>query len=166
MLIPNVTLQNYAQSSKVPPGVLAKIYHHFLSLNLLRMMVFVVSSLLVMPASYAAQETPQEALKIIMNLYKARDFNTLFRERYTELHKAKSEDEVKKIISRYAGKFAGDRLINKVVQIYSEALKSTPKIVKNPYPQVTETDKMAEFPITKNVLRVYLMKNGKWGFHL
>lgn len=57
-------------------------------------------------------------------------------------------------------------MINKVVRIYSEALNSKPRIIINQYPQKTETDQVAEFPLSKGALRVYLMKNGKWGFHM
>lgn len=116
--------------------------------------------------SFASGETPKEALQVIIDLYKSSDFDTLIRKRYAEIHKAKSDGDINKLIARHTKRFSNKKLLGKAIQFYESALRSTPRIITNKNPQITETDKMAEFPLDKNVYKLYLLKTGVWGFHM
>lgn len=115
---------------------------------------------------FANEETPYQAIKEIMNLYKTKDFETLVKDRYAELHKAKSDTEVQKVIQMFSKKFSGDKILNRILAIYEITLAITPEIVENPNPQITETNKMAIFKMEKGEMKLYLLKTGKWGFHI
>ena len=121
---------------------------------------------LVFSVSQARVETPGEALQIIITLYETRDFDTLIQERYAELYKAESQDEVKQLIDRFAKTFEDEDLLQEVIALYTQALSVPPEIQTNPAPQLTETATMAIYNIGETTLKLYLLKTGKWGFHL
>ena len=132
----------------------------------MRVFIFVFFCCLAFPTLVLAEESPIEGVQAIIQLYKDRNFDQLVRDRYTEIHKAESDKDITKLIDKLSRRFASDEALSEVVGIYEKALTTEPRIVSNPYPQPTEQDAMAEFPITPGPLRLYLMKSGKWGFHL
>ena len=118
------------------------------------------------PLSFAGEETPVQGMKAIIELYKTKNFDTLIRERYAEIHKAKSEDDISKLVTRFSERFSNEKKLKQVIQIYEMALQSKPVIKTNENPQITETDKIANFAIGEKSIKLYLLKSGKWGFHL
>lgn len=56
------------------------------SYRMLLMISFLVFSLVSVSICYAKQETPQEGLKVIINLYKARNFDALLRKRDSKVN--------------------------------------------------------------------------------
>ena len=120
----------------------------------------------ILPSSYAEDESPTEGLQAIINLYKSKDFDTLLRERYAEIHKAKTDDEIEKLVKMFSAKFSNEKRLNKTISIYEKILLITPIIATNENPQITESDKIAQFPMEDSSYKLYLLKTGKWGFHL
>ena len=53
--------------------------------------MLILTVLTFSPLLFVGEETPNEGLTAIIKLYETKDFDTLVRERYAELHKAKSE---------------------------------------------------------------------------
>lgn len=118
------------------------------------------------PPALADDETPHEAVRAIIELYRVRDYETLIRERYTERHKAEAAGKMRELTDKFAGRLADEATLQKVISAYSECLEVTPVIIDNPYPQVTETNKVALFELKDGAFRLYLQKTGKWGFHM
>ena len=115
------------------------------------------------------EETPHEAVKRIIALYKARDFETLIRERYTEIHKADNEEKVEKLIDVFRKRFSDDVNNKLAVEAYEKALGLEPEIKDSDIRQKGENGKMAVFSpggFDRGTMRLYQMENGKWGFHL
>jgi hypothetical protein len=116
--------------------------------------------------AFAGEETPHEAVQAIIELYQARDYETLIRERYTERHKAEALGKMRELTDKFAQRLAGEDTLEKVISAYSECLKVDPVITDNPYRQVTETGKVAEFPLEHGSFKLYQQKTGLWGFHM
>ena len=114
-------------------------------------------------------ETAIEGLKEIKALYEAKNFEKLIKERYSEIHKAKDDAEVEKIIGFMKKRFGNEKNLNMVLKIYEGAEKVEPVIMKNPSPNESEDENMAVFKIKFHgkelPFNLYQMKNGKWGFH-
>ena len=128
-------------------------------------------SLLVIIACFSfkllAQEKPAQALDVLITLYEKKDFDTLVRERYTEIHKAKSDTEIKKLIEKYKKRYADADKLKQVVDFYKSAKKVKAIIGKAEIPQKTETGRVARFTLKSGpTLTLYEMKSGTWGFHL
>ena len=70
-------------------------------------------SLLTLVAAFA--ETPQEGLAKITEYYKTSNFKQLVTERYSEIHKAKTDEEVAKVIAMFEKRFADPKKLEKVV---------------------------------------------------
>ena len=121
---------------------------------------------LPVPQALADEESPQQAVQAILELYRARDYQTLLRERYTERHKAEAAGKTRELADKFARRLADEATYQKVISAYSECLEVEPVITDNPYPQVTETDKVALFSLEGGPFKLYLQKTGKWGFHM
>ena len=91
---------------------------------------------------------------------------TLIRERYSEIYKAEAQGKVNELIESFSRRFSNEEKLQRVILIYEKCLEIGPEIVGNPSPRETETDKMAEFSLKENTVRLYLQKTGKWGFHM
>lgn len=113
-------------------------------------------------------ETPQQASQAILKLLKANDFETLFRTRYTELHKAKTPEEEKKVIEVLSGYWKKD--IKMIVSVFEQLSGAEFKISKHEHAQKTETGRKAEAPVKigdkEGKYQLYEMKSGLWGFHM
>lgn len=114
-------------------------------------------------------ETPQEGAKAILELLKARDYDTLFRQRYSEWHKVEAEGKdpkaaVKKLAARW------EKRHEAMVDLFTKLAAAEFEPGKNERPQKTETDELATATISLNgrdiPYSLYRMKNGRWGFHL
>lgn len=121
-------------------------------------------------AVQAYTETPKEGLKAIIKLYKSQDFEKLVKERYSELHKAKNEKDVQKVIEMLKKRFSQEKKREQMISFLESALKSPPKEIKNEKPQKTESGNIAKFKIEMKgrtiEYKLYKMKTGLWGFHL
>ena len=115
-------------------------------------------------------ETPKEGAAAIKKLFESKNFETLVKERYTELFKAKSDDEVQKLIDMISKRFGNEKNLKMILSIYDEVLKVEPVVEDDPSPLESENGKMATFLIKfhgKEIpFKLYQMKNEKWGFHL
>ncbi|QQL46172.1 hypothetical protein [Sulfuriroseicoccus oceanibius] len=124
-------------------------------------------SLLALASSLA--ETPQEGLAKITEYYKNSNFKQLITERYSEIHKAKTDEEVAKFVAKFEKRFADPKRLEKVVAQFEMIAGYEVTIEEDETPQPTETGKVAKF--TKpgeegRSFKLYEMKNGLWGFHL
>lgn len=111
-------------------------------------------------------ETPHEAVAAIIDLYRARDYTTLVRERYTERHKAEALGKMRELTDKFAERLADEDTLKRVIAAYSECLQVEPVITDSPYPQETETGRMAVFELDSGPLKLYQQTTGKWGFHM
>ncbi|MDH5525479.1 MAG: hypothetical protein OEY01_16035 [Desulfobulbaceae bacterium] len=116
----------------------------------------------------AQAETPREASKAILELLTAQNYEKLFRTRYCELYKAKSEGEVSKAIKILSAYWEKDH--ETMINLFEQLSNGDFLISKHEYAQVTETGQKATCQVTlgqKNIpYTLYEMKNGLWGFHM
>ncbi|MCP4978796.1 MAG: hypothetical protein GY931_21835, partial [Maribacter sp.] len=63
-------------------------------------------------------------------------------------------------------RFANEKKLNQIIAVFETLVDVKPDIVDNPMPRITETDKMAKFKMKNGEFKLYLQKNGKWGFHM
>ena len=111
-------------------------------------------------------ETAAEGLDAILALYKTREFDQLIRERYSEIYKAQEAGKVDVLIEKFSQRFSDEKQLNDVVATLESLTGVQPEVVTNPNPRVTETEKMAKFPMEQGEFTLYLQKTGKWGFHM
>ncbi len=122
--------------------------------------------LIVVPLSFAGEETPEDGLKSILTLYKERNFEKLIKERYTEIYKAEEAGKVDVLIEKFTKRFSNEKMLNQVIAVFESLVDVKPEIVVNPMPRITESDKIAKFPTKNGEFKLYLQKNGEWGFHM
>ena len=130
----------------------------------------IIFTLLFFIAGSVFAETPKEAAKALKALYEAKDFEKLVKERYTELHKAKNDKDVQKIIDMISGQFSNEKNLKMILTIYDQLINTEPTIEEKANPQKSESGKVAVFKVKfgdkELPFKLYEMKNGKWGFHL
>ncbi len=122
--------------------------------------------LIVVPLSFAGEETPEDGLKSVLNLYKEKNFEKLIKERYTEIYKAEEAGKVDELIEKFTKRFSNEKMLNQVITVFESLVDVKPEIVVNSMPRITESDKIAKFPIKNGEFKLYLQKSGKWGFHM
>ncbi len=122
--------------------------------------------LIVVPLSFAGEETPEDGLRSILTLYKERNFEKLIKERYTESYKAEEGGKVDVLIEKFTKRFSNEKTLNQVIAVFESLVDVKPEIVVNPMPRITESDKIAKFPTKNGEFKLYLQKNGEWGFHM
>ena len=114
-------------------------------------------------------ESPQEALLEIKKLYETKNFTKLVKDRYSEIFKADSPDEVNKVIDMLTKRFAKEKNLRITLSFLNAAVKVEPKVQFNPSPNENEDEHMAVFQVSMHGneidYKLYKMKNGKWGFH-
>ncbi len=118
------------------------------------------------PQCFAEEETPEAGLKEILKLYKEKKFETLIKERYTEIYKAEEAGQIDKLVQQFSKRFSNEKKLNQIIAVFESLKNVKPDVSVNPMPRKTETDKMANFPLGKGKFTLYLQKNGKWGFHM
>ena len=130
----------------------------------------VIITVLLFMAGGLFAETPKEAAKALKALYETKNFEKLVKERYTELHKAKTDKDVQKVIDMISGQFSKEKNLKMILSIYDQLINVEPTVEDNPKPQQGESGKVAVFKVKfgdKEIpFKLYQMKNGKWGFHL
>ena len=114
----------------------------------------------------AEGETPEEGLQIILELYQARNFETLVLERYAELYKANSENEIASVIAFFERRFSNEEKLNEVTSFFMVALEGSPEISNDYESQISETGEIAIFIVGDVTFTLYKMKTGLWDFHL
>ena len=120
---------------------------------------------LVLASCGSKPETVEDGINAIIKLYKTGDFKKLVNERYAEIHKAKSEKEVNKIIEMYTKRFKNVKYLNQAIGAYTKALLIKPIMTTNENSQISETGQVATFKGDKFRIKLYMLKSGKWGFH-
>ena len=124
-----------------------------------RTLIFGVISLLCCSGgAFAAAETPQEALRAIMQLYQARDFDALIRTRYAEISKAPHERAIQALVDQFTDLFQDDTQLQEAINTYQTALLRDPVL--------TDNGMTATFYLDDGFIRLSRMSSGKWGFHL
>lgn len=109
-------------------------------------------------AKTPAEETPVQAIAAIIQLYEARDFDALIRTRYAEISKAENEQQVQKLIDRFATLFQGDDKLKEAISTYRSVLQVSPEL--------SEDGTVATFKLDGAFVKLSQMPDGKWGFHL
>jgi len=103
-------------------------------------------------------ETPVEAVESIIELYEARDFDSLIRTRYAEIYKAENEEQIQMLIHRFTYRFQDKTKLNEAISTYKSVLELTPEL--------SENDTVAIFRLDNSFIKLSQMQNGNWGFHL
>ncbi|MEM6853981.1 MAG: hypothetical protein AAF593_06185 [Planctomycetota bacterium] len=116
-------------------------------------------------------ETPRAAAAEILKLLEAEDYDTLIRERYSEWTRILAMPESpspEQIIEQMAPRLAKQR--DALLGVYTQLADAEFNLQTNPSPQPGETDQMGTANVTYNgqdlEAKLYLMENGRWGFHL
>ncbi len=119
--------------------------------------------------SAAKTETPQRGARAIGDLLKARDYSTLFQERYCEWYKVEAQGmapdaAIKKLSARHETQH------DLLVALFDQLSAAEFTLSRSDTPQETETGDVATATVTLEgrdiPSRLYKMKNGRWGFHL
>ena len=71
-------------------------------------------------------ETPVQGIQSIIQLYEARDFNSLIRTRYAEISKAENEEQIQMLIDRFTNRFEDENKLNEAISTYKSVLQLTP----------------------------------------
>ena len=128
-----------------------------------------IVALLIFIGYIAYAETPKEGLIAITNFYKSKNMESLVKERYTEIHKAESIEDVQKIIDYLNKDISKEEKLKKYIEFFEALQKVEPEIYTkdSKYVQETETGEVAKFKLESGrTYRLYEMKDGRWGFHL
>ena len=103
-------------------------------------------------------ETPVQGIQSIIQLYEARDFNSLIRTRYAEISKAENEEQIQMLIDRFTNRFEDENKLNEAISTYKSVLQLTPEL--------SENNTVAIFRLDNGFIKLSQMPNGNWGFHL
>jgi hypothetical protein len=117
-----------------------------------------IAALCIAGCTSNKSETPVEAIQSIIQLYEARDFDSLIRTRYAEIYKAENEEQIQMLIDRFTTSFREENKLNEAITTYKSVLNLTPEI--------SENDTVAIFRLDNSFIKLSQMQNGKWGFHL
>jgi outer membrane PBP1 activator LpoA protein len=117
-----------------------------------------IAALSLVGCTSSESETPVQAIQSIIQLYEARDFNSLIRTRYAEISKAENEQQIQILIDRFTTRFQDENKLNQAISTYKSVLQLTPEL--------SENDTVAIFRLDNGFIKLSQMTNGKWGFHL
>ena len=117
-----------------------------------------LAALSLVGCTSSESETPVQAIQSIIDLYEARDFDSLIRTRYAEIWKAKNEEQIQMLIDRFTTRFQDETKLNEAISTYKSVLELTPEL--------SENDTVAIFRLDDGFIKLSQMQNGKWGFHL
>lgn len=104
------------------------------------------------------QETPHEAISAIITLFESQQWESLIRNRYAELYKTESEEQVQSLIDRYDSMFSDDLKRQQAIDLYKSAL--------NIDPVFSDENEVAQFNLESGFIKLSRMDSGLWGFHL
>lgn len=119
-----------------------------------------IAVLLFLGASFASAgdpqgESPREALKAIVELYKAQDWEGLVRLRCLDTKHAGSEEAVEELIGNLSSQFSDEQFLAALVSSYEAALQSEP--------QMKAEGTVAVFSSEIGSVKLSRMDNGAWG---
>jgi len=120
--------------------------------------IIAITALYLVGCTSNESETPVQAIQSIIQLYEARDFNSLIRTRYAEISKAENEQQIQILIDRFTTRFKDENKLNQAISTYKSILQLTPELLEN--------DTVAIFRLDNSFIKLSQMPNGKWGFHL
>jgi len=133
-----------------------------------KLIPLITFALVFLVALTAQAETPQEASKAILMLLEQKDYDELFRTRYSELHKAEKEGKVDEAIKTLSGYW--DKNHQTMIGLFEQLSNGHFTISKHDYAQITETGQKATCQVTIGgkiiPYSLYEMKTGRWGFHM
>lgn len=102
-----------------------------------------------------AGETPQQALKDIVELYKNEDWEGLVKTRCVDSKHAVSEEEMSKLVSSVKSQFSDDELRDALIASYEAALSVSPRIESE--------GTVAIFASDYGSVKLSKMNSGAWG---
>ncbi|MBD5779410.1 hypothetical protein IEN85_07880 [Pelagicoccus sp. NFK12] len=102
-----------------------------------------------------AEETPKQALKEIVELYKKNDWEHLVKERCLEARHAQSEAAVQDLVNSLSSQFSDAETLDALVASYEAALSAEP--------QIESEGTVAIFASEMGSVRLSKMDNGAWG---
>ncbi len=117
-----------------------------------------VISLGIFACQSSPPETPARAMEEIIRLYENRDFDSLIRTRYAEIHKAENDAQVQSLIDKFKTRFSSDDMLEMAISTYKTALQITP--------QIQDDGTTAIYNLEKGFIKLTRMENGNWGFNL
>ncbi len=120
--------------------------------------IIAITALYFVGCTSSESETPVQAIQSIIQLYEARDFDTLIRTRYAEISKMENEEQIQTLIDRFTTRFKDENKLKQAISTYKSVLQLTPEL--------SENDTVAIFKLNNGFIKLSRMPNGKWGFHL
>jgi len=143
-----------------PAGRFEKMKTQVLKRSIVTKLVWTIAiaALSLVGCTSSESETPVQAIQSIIQLYEARDFNSLIRTRYAEISKAENEQQIQILIDRFTTRFQDENKLNRAISTYKSVLQLTPEL--------SENDTVAIFRLDNGFIKLSQMPNGKWGFHL
>lgn len=103
----------------------------------------------------AEEESPQEGLKAIVELYRTENWEGLVKERCLDTRHAQSAEEVQKLVQQLSSQFSEDDSLSALVTSYQAALSAEP--------QIEQEGSVAIFASETGSVRLSKMENGAWG---
>ena len=122
------------------------------------LLTITLAVLSIVGCTSSESETPVQSIQSIIQLYEARDFDSLIRSRYAEIYKAENEEQIQMLIDRFTTRFQDENKLNEAISTYKSVLELTPEL--------SENDTVAIFKLDNGFIKLSQMQNGKWGFHL
>jgi hypothetical protein len=110
------------------------------------------------PTEITQPETPNQGIQVIIDLYEARDFDTLIRTRYAEIDKAENNEQIQSLVDRLTTLFQNEDKLAEAISTYTSVLEATPEL--------SEDGTVATFTVEERFIKLSKMQNGTWGFHL
>ncbi len=116
-----------------------------------------------------AAEPPQEGSKAMLKMLKERNYDALFKQRYSEWYKVEAEgknsdEAIQKLSSIW------EKNYDMMVSLFEQLAGAEYELSKNENPQISETGDVATATVSIGEKKVpyplYKMKSGLWGFHL
>ena len=117
-----------------------------------------IAVLSIVGCKSSESETPVQGIQSIIQLYEARDFDSLLRTRYAEIYKAENQEQIQILIDRFTTRFQDENKLNEAISTYKSVLQLTPEL--------SENDTVAIFRLDNGFIKLSQMPNGNWGFHL
>ncbi|EDM25990.1 hypothetical protein LNTAR_19372 [Lentisphaera araneosa HTCC2155] len=126
-------------------------------------------SCLLTSCSQQNEETPQEGLEAIIDLYETKNITKLVNERYTEIHKFKNEEDKQEVINKITKYISNEKKYEEMILFFKSVQNTEPNFSQTDpkWVQPTETGESANFKGKPGqTYTLYEMKNGLWGFRM
>ena len=117
----------------------------------------------------AVAETPQEGSKAILEMLKERNYDELFKQRYSEWYKVEAEgkkpdEAIQKLSAIW------ERNYGTMINLFEQLADAEYELSRNENPQRSETGDVATGTVSlgekKMPYPLYKLKSGLWGFHM